>query len=119
MDIEAYREFCLAFPKVTESFPFDEKVLVFKVANKMFALADVEKFEYINLKCDPERAILLREEYVEVKPGYHMSKKHWNSVYLTGILDDDFIKELIIHSYDLIVSGLPKKTRAEINQLRS
>jgi predicted DNA-binding protein (MmcQ/YjbR family) len=104
---------------VTESFPFDERVLVFKVANKMFALADVEDFEYINLKCDPERAMLLREEYDEIKPGYHMSKKHWNSVYVTGMLDDEFIEELIIHSYDLIVSSLTKKVQHEINLLRN
>lgn len=119
MNIEAYRDFCLAFPMVTESFPFDERVLVFKVANKMFALADVEDFEYINLKCDPERAMLLREEYDEIKPGYHMSKKHWNSVYVTGMLDDEFIEELIIHSYDLIVSSLTKKVQHEINLLRN
>lgn len=119
MNIEQYRDFCLTFPMVTESFPFDEKVLVFKVANKMFALADVDEFEYINLKCEPEQAIILREEYEDIKPGYHMSKKHWNSVYVTGILEDDFIEELIIHSYDLIVSSLPKKVQIEITQLRA
>lgn len=118
MNIETYRDFCLAFPMVTESFPFDEKVLVFKVANKMFALADVEEFEYINLKCDPERAVILRDEFEEIKPGYHMSKKHWNSVFVTGMLDDEIIEELIIHSYDLIVSSLTKKIQADINQLR-
>jgi len=119
MNIEDFREFCLSFPMVTESFPFDDKVLVFKVANKMFALSDVEEYEYINLKCDPERAIMLREEYEEIKPGYHMHKKSWNSVFITGSLDDDFIRELITHSYDMIVSGMPKKTQAEINQLRN
>jgi len=119
MNIEDYRNFCLSFPMVTESFPFDEKVLVFKVANKMFALADVEDFEYINLKCDPERAITLREEFEEIKPGYHMNKQLWNSVYVTGILEDEFIYELITDSYHLIVARLPKKTQVEINQLRS
>lgn len=119
MNIEEYRDFCLYFPMVTESFPFDEKVLVFKVANKMFALTDIEEYEYINLKCDPDRAILLREEFDEIKPGYHMHKRLWNSVYVNGQLEDEFIKELIIHSYKLVVSSLPKKDQAQINELKS
>ncbi|MCR9133569.1 MAG: MmcQ/YjbR family DNA-binding protein [bacterium] len=119
MNIEEYRDYCLAFPEVTESFPFDDKVLVFKVANKMFALADVDEFQSINLKCDPERAIQLREEYHEIIAGYHMNKKHWNTVDMNGSLSDEFIRELIDHSYDLIVSGLPKKVQALINDQRS
>lgn len=119
MNIEEYRDYCLSFPEVTESFPFDDKVLVFKVANKMFALADVDNFESINLKCDPERAVILREEHHEIIAGYHMSKKHWNTVSMHGDLSDDFICELINHSYDLIVASLPKKAQVQINAQRS
>ncbi len=84
----------------------------------MFALADVDHFESINLKCDPERAVLLREEHHEIIAGYHMSKKHWNTVSMHGTLTDAFIRELINHSYDLIVAGLPKKVQAQINAQR-
>ncbi|MBO6794550.1 MAG: MmcQ/YjbR family DNA-binding protein [Balneolaceae bacterium] len=118
MNIEEFRDYCLAFPEVTESFPFDDKVLVFKVANKMFALADVDEFRSINLKCDPERAVILREEYPEINPGYHMNKKHWNTVEMKGELDDDFIQELITHSYDLVVASHTKKVQAQINAQR-
>lgn len=116
MNIEQYRDLCLSFPGVTEGFPFGPDVLVFKVMGKMFALTDVEKFEYINLKCDPERAVQLREQFDEVRPGYHMNKKLWNSVYTTGILEDEFIEELIIHSYDLIVESLPKKDQEALRK---
>lgn len=117
MNIEEFRNYCLSFPMVTESFPFDDKVLVFKVANKMFALADVEDYEFINLKCDPERAIMLREEFDEIKPGYHMHKRLWNSVYVTGTLETDFIKELILHSFNLVVASHPRKVQNQISQL--
>ena len=80
MNIESFREYCLSKPGTTEGFPFDEKTLVFKVQGKMFALTDVDAFESVNLKCEPEDAVLLRETYEGVKPGYHMSKKHWNTV---------------------------------------
>ena len=115
MNIETFREFCLKLPAVTESFPFDNKTLVFKVAGKMFALCDVDSFEGVNLKCDPDMALELRETYSAVRPGYHMSKKHWNTVYADRGLDDDFIKELIDHSYDLVVSKLTKKLQAELD----
>lgn len=113
MDIEAYRQYCLAKPGVTESFPFDKEVLVFKVMNKMFALTDVTLFTIINLKCDPERAAELRERYPAVQPGYHMSKQHWNTVLMDGTIGDKLITEWIDHSYDLIVASLTKKLRAE------
>ncbi len=116
MNIEQYRNFCLSFPGVTEGFPFGPDVLVFKVMGKMFALTDVEKFEYINLKCDPDRVITLREQFDEIRPGYHMNKQHWNSVYTTGSLDDDLIEELIIHSYDLIVDSLPNKDKEALKK---
>ncbi|TRX72400.1 MmcQ/YjbR family DNA-binding protein [Carboxylicivirga sp. M1479] len=113
MNIEEYREYCIAKPAVTETFPFDEVTLVFKVANKMFALTGLDKDFSINLKCDPERAIELREEFPAIQPGWHMNKKHWNTVHIDGSLKDDFIKELIDHSYELIVKSLSKKIREE------
>ncbi len=117
IDLEKIREYCLAKKGVTESFPFDESTLVFKVMTKMFCLTDVDNPVSLNLKCDPERAIELRERHKEILPGYHMSKKHWNTVEITGSLKDDFILELIDHSYDLIVMSLPKKVRVELENL--
>ena len=116
MNIEDYRNYCMNKKEVTEHFPFDEDVLVFKVCNKMFALASLKRWEkgegFINLKCDPEYAQELRADYDSIKPGYHMHKKSWNSVYFhTGELSAKFIFELIDHSYDMIVKGLPKKVR--------
>ena len=114
MNIENYRDYCLSKAGVTEAFPFDENTLVFKVMGKMFALADVDEFESVNLKCDPELALKLRETYVGVRPGYHMNKKHWNTVSMDGSLPDEKIKEWIDHSYALVVAGLPKKVREEL-----
>lgn len=111
MNIEEYRDYCLAKKAVTESFPFNETVLVFKVAGKMFALTDINPPFKINLKCDPERALELRETYSCVQPGYHMNKKLWNTVEVDGTLSDDFLQELIDHSYDLIIESLPKSKR--------
>ena len=116
MDILTFREYCLNKKGVTEGFPFGEGVLVFKVLGKMFALTDVDAFESANLKCDPERAISLREEYEGIIPGYHMSKKHWNTVMMDGGVSDKLILELIDHSYDLVVSSLPKKDQASLNE---
>ncbi|MEM9050584.1 MAG: MmcQ/YjbR family DNA-binding protein [Bacteroidota bacterium] len=114
MHIDEFREYCISKKGVTESFPFDQSTLVFKVMNKMFALGNVDLFEGMNLKCDPERAIELREQYPDlIKPGYHMSKTHWNTVSTQG-LDLKLQKELIDHSYDLVVSSLPKKVQAEL-----
>ncbi len=113
MNVEEFRDYCLSKKNVSESFPFDDKVLVFKVHNKMFALANIVDFDGINLKCEPEKAIELREEYKEIKPGYHMSKKHWNTVSTRGSLSSGFIKSLIDESYNLIVASLPKKLRHE------
>lgn len=111
MNIEEYRTYCLAKKAVTESFPFDATTLVFKVAGKMFALSDINPPFKINLKCDPERALELRELYPCIQPGYHMNKQHWNTVTVDGTLSDNFLKELIDHSYDLIVESLPKSKR--------
>lgn len=111
MDIESYRNYCIGKKGVTESFPFDNKTLVFKVGGKMFALADIEEFNGINLKCDPERAVQLRESYTGIEPGYHMSKVHWNTVRPNMDVDDRLIYELIDESYNLIVGSLPLKVR--------
>jgi predicted DNA-binding protein (MmcQ/YjbR family) len=119
MDIEAFRDYCLSKKGTDESFPFDEKTLVFKVMGKMFALAGLEASpSSANLKCDPERAIELREEYPEdIRPGYHMNKKHWNTVIIEGELSDEFIIELVDHSYDLVVSKLRKVDKEVLKNL--
>ncbi len=114
MDIEVFREYCLSKKGVTEEFPFDEQALVFKVMGKMFALTNVDTFASVNLKCDPEWAMELRETYPAIKPGYHMSKKHWNTMEIDGTLSDAFILQLVDHSYDLVVAKLPKTIRAEL-----
>jgi len=115
MNIESYHKYCISFPGVTEEFPFDENTLVFKVMGKMFVLCDVDDFESINLKCDPVKAIELREMYPGlIEPGYHMNKKHWNTVSMQGNLPDDLIKEWIKDSYDLVVAKLPKRDRKKL-----
>lgn len=112
MHIEEFRAYCLSKNRVTEEFPFDENTLVFKVCGKMFALTGLEEPDLkVNLKCDPEKAISLREQYESITAGFHMNKKHWNTVEVDGSFSDDFFKDLIDHSYDLVVKGLPKKLR--------
>jgi predicted DNA-binding protein (MmcQ/YjbR family) len=115
MNIETFRDYCLAKPGTTESFPFDETTLVFKVMGKIFAITGIETFASINLKCDPDRAIELREEHPVIQPGYHMSKKHWNTIDMDGSLSQSLINELIDHSYEMVVKGLPKKIQAELS----
>lgn len=119
MDIESFREYCIAKKGVTEEFPFDEVTLVFKVMGKMFALTGLEADPfYVNLKCDPEKAEELREQYASVKPGYHMSKKHWNSVYPhSGEFSKAEFCEWIDHSYDLVVKSLTKKLQQELAEM--
>lgn len=115
MNIEQFRNYCLSKKHVTESFPFDEVTLVFKVANKMFALAGLEHHpSTVNLKCDPEKAIELRAQYSDVIEGFHMSKKHWNTITIEGNLSNKLIEELIDHSYNLVVNGLTKKLQKEL-----
>jgi predicted DNA-binding protein (MmcQ/YjbR family) len=111
MNFEELREYCIAKKGVTEGFPFDEHALVFKVGGKMFALTVLNKEPIVNLKCDPERAEELREEYSSIKPGFHMSKKHWNTIDLEGDVSNKMIGELIDDSYDLVVKSLTKKQR--------
>ena len=120
MNIEQIRIYCLNKPQVTETFPFDQDTLVFKVAGKMFLLAPLAKWERglasLNLKCDPEYALELRETYDSIEAGWHMSKKHWNSVYIhKGELQPQFVIQLIDHSYNMVVKGLPKKVRDTLN----
>lgn len=115
MNIEEFREYCLQKPLVTEEFPFDESTLVFKVAGKMFALTDLEGDFTINLKCEPELAMELREKYMCVLPGFHMNKKHWNTIVVDGSVADNILREWIDHSYNKVVEGLPKKIRDKIS----
>ena len=117
MDIEEYREFCLSLPGTEERFPFDEDALVFFVRDKMYSLTNVDTFNFINLKCDPEKAVELREQYQFVRPGYHMNKKHWNSVMLDGPVPGDLIRDWTRQSYDLVVANLPRKDREELMRL--
>ncbi|WPQ65395.1 MmcQ/YjbR family DNA-binding protein [Chitinophaga sancti] len=114
MNIEQFRDFCLALPGVTEEFPFGEETLVYKVMGKMFTLTSLDSFESINLKCDPEIAVELRERYDGVSPGYHMNKKHWNTVDVHAGISDKLIYQWIRDSYDLVVESLPKKTKEEL-----
>jgi predicted DNA-binding protein (MmcQ/YjbR family) len=115
MNIEEFRNYCLSKKGVEETLPFGPDTLVFKVMGKMFALTGLDDDEFsVNLKCDPDRALELREEHPEIRPGYHMNKHHWNTVSFDGDLEEDFLRELIDHSYDLIVSSLPKKKREEL-----
>ena len=116
MTLEEYVEYCMAKPGVTDHFPFDENTLVFKVMGKMFALADAEDFDGINLKCDPELAIELREQYDAVNAGWHMNKTHWNTVIVNGDAPDKKIYEWIDLSYDLVVKSLTKKQREELKK---
>lgn len=114
MNIEYFRNYCIQKAGVTEEFPFGENTLVFKVLGKMFALTDVDAFESINLKCNPEKAIELRESFDAIIPGYHMNKKHWNTIQMDGSLQDQFVNELIDDSYGLVIKGLPKKDRESL-----
>jgi len=114
MNIEEFRDYCLKKPGVTEEFPFGPETLVFKVVGKMFALTNIDHFESINLKCDPEKAVALREKYPFVRPGYHMNKKHWNTIMMNDLLNDQLIFEWIDDSYELVVDGLTKKDRERL-----
>ena len=118
MNLETFYEYCLSKKAVTEHFPFDKDTLVFKVGGKMFALSSLSQWEKgqpsVNLKCDPERAEELRAEYDDIQPGFHMSKTHWNTINLNKSVSDEFVKELIDHSYELVFISLTKKSQNEI-----
>ena len=112
MNIEEFRKYCLAKKHVSEDFPFGIETLVYKVKGKIFAITGLNDASFaVNLKCDPEKAIELRDLYSEVTPGYHMNKKHWNTIEFESRLSNKILKELIDHSYDLVVSSLPLKDR--------
>ena len=115
MNIESVRDYCLSLPETTEDFPFDETTLAFRVMGKIFAMVDLEKTEWFVLKCNPDYAIELRDAHADIAPAWHMNKKHWNQIDLTGSLSHSFIKELVAHSYDLVVAKLPRKTKDELN----
>lgn len=118
MNIEELRSYCLSKKAVEECFPFDEETLVFKVMGKMFLLTGIDsKPLEFNVKCDPELAVQLREQYVCVKPGFHMSKTHWNTVVCDNSVPKKQLKIWIDHSYDVVVKGLTKKQRQELESL--
>lgn len=118
MNIEEFQMYCLSKKGVEETTPFGPDTLVYKVMGKMFAITGLDNPEFtVTLKCDPDRAIELREQYPEIVPGYHTDKKHWNTVSFEGSLEDAFLCELIDHSYDMVVNKFPKKLRLEWEQL--
>src|SRR5690554_2482202 len=121
MNIEEVRELCLQMSYATEDMPFDDKTLVFRVGGKMFALLGLDSDPAsINLKCEPEHAISLREEYPEnVFPGYHMNKQHWNTVIVQLPITKSIFQEMLQHSYELIFQKLPKKTKEELQSIDS
>jgi predicted DNA-binding protein (MmcQ/YjbR family) len=114
MMLDHLQQFCLQLPHTTEDMPFDEETLVFKVKGKMFLLTDIPACESINIKCDPEIALALREKYDAVQPGYHMNKKLWNTVSLDGSIPISIVEEWIMDSYKLVIKGMPKKDQFEI-----
>lgn len=123
MNLEIYYEYCLSKKGVTEHFPFDQDTLVFKVGGKMFALSSLNQWEKgepsVNLKCNPDYALELRAQYGDIKPAFHMSKVHWNTVVINSEVPDKFVKEMIDDSYDLVFKSLTKKIQSEILQLEN
>jgi predicted DNA-binding protein (MmcQ/YjbR family) len=115
MDVECFREYCLSKPAATESTPFGADVLVFKVIQKIFALLALDEVPATaNLKCNPDRALELRDLYEQVRPGYHMNKKHWNTVEIESGIPDPEVRRMIDHSYELVVKSLPAKQRGKL-----
>jgi predicted DNA-binding protein (MmcQ/YjbR family) len=123
MGIENYYNYCLSKKGVTEHFPFDDDILVFKLGEKIFALSSLSQWENgrpsINLKCDPQLAIALRIEHYAIQPGFHMNKKHWNTIAVNESASDELIKQLIDHSYELIFNSLKKILQQEIIELEN
>ncbi|WP_127132674.1 MmcQ/YjbR family DNA-binding protein [Pseudoflavitalea rhizosphaerae] len=117
MNIESLRAYCLSKPAVEETLPFGPDTLVFKIAGKVFLLTGLDSDPLsFNVKCDPDLAIELRERYDAVQPGYHMNKKHWNTVTVDGSVSGKLLKEWIDHSYELVVDSLPAKVKAELRK---
>ena len=117
MEADEIREYFLSKPSVSEETPFGPEVLVYKIAGKMFATLGVDDEDQLgrsNLKCEPERAIQLREQHEAILPGYHMNKKHWNTLVLDGSLPASLVRDLVDHSYELVVAKLPKREREKL-----
>ncbi len=115
MDLESFREYCLTKTGATEGTPFGEDVLVFKVGGKMFALAALDEVPArVNLKCDPDLALELRDRYEQIRPGYYMNKKHWNTVEIESGIPEAELRKMIDHSYELVVQSLPKSKRVKL-----
>ena len=114
MTLDEFKTNCLTFKEVTLEFPFDEETLVCKVAGKMFALTNINSFSYVNLKCDPDDALAYRATFEGVTAGYHMNKKHWNSVMMDSDVSDEQIKAWTVESYNLVVSKMPKRDRERL-----
>lgn len=118
MNVEELRAYCLSLKGVEETFPFDDTTMVFKVMGKMFCACGLDRYPLqFNVKCDPEKAIELREEFSGVQPGYHMNKKHWNTVVFDGSFDDDQGRSWIDASYNLVAATLTKKLKQELAEL--
>ena len=115
MDAKSLRAWCLEQPGAIEGFPFGPETSVFKVAAKIFAISALERAPLqVSVKCEPELAVALRRSYPAIRPGYHLNKRHWNTVTLDGSLPDQLVRDLIEDSYDLVVSALPKRTREDL-----
>lgn len=117
MQLSYFRDYCISKPGVTEDTPFDEETLCFRVGGKIFAITSISEFVSVNLKCDPERAVELRELHPEILPGFHMNKKHWNTILTNGNLPDSLLLELVDHSYELVYVSLPKKAKEGIDRI--
>ena len=118
MNLEQVREYCLGKKGVTEELPFDENSPVYKVMGKIFLIASLNPPFSINVKCDPEKAVELRERYSAATPGYHMNKQHWNTVEIEGTVKNSLIEEWIDHSYELVVKGLKKSQKEILNKIQ-
>ncbi|HON79475.1 MAG TPA: MmcQ/YjbR family DNA-binding protein [Spirochaetota bacterium] len=117
LTLKKIRSYCSRKKGVSEDFPFDMETLVLRVGSKIFLLSDInEKPFRMNLKCDPFRSMVLREKYNQITPGYHMNKKHWNTVLVDGVIPDNEVLELVDHSYELVLKGMKKSERDEILQ---
>ncbi len=117
MDISDIREYCLSLPAVEETTPFDETTLVYKIGGKIFLLTDIEHPTSINIKCEPDQAIELRDRYDEIQPGWHMNKKYWNTVKIDGDLPATLIRKMIRDSYELVFRALPKIRREALERI--
>lgn len=116
MDIVDFREFCLSLPEVEETLPFDDVTIVYKVGGRMFALIFLESPDHFAVKCDPDRAIMLRERYTQVRAGFHLNKRHWNDIFFNGELSDEQLQREIRHSYLIVIrqNVTPKALREEL-----